>query len=81
MAFRWIQALGRTAGAHLPLVGGEGLLGRWGTFGYGKGYPDPQGNYGKSRSYGVTYIEKEILNNSGRYRTGWNCKYFGPDTK
>ena len=31
------------------------------------GCSDPQGNYEKSRSYGVTYIEKEILNNSGRY--------------
>lgn len=51
MASRWIQALGRTAGAHLPLVGGEGLLGRWGTFGYGKGCPDLQVNYRKSGNY------------------------------
>ena len=35
--------------------------GRRGTFGYGKGCPDPQGNYGKSGDYGVTNMRNKKL--------------------
>ena len=44
----WVQALGRTAGAYQPPAGSKGSLGHRGSFGYGKGCPDQQGNYGKS---------------------------------
>ena len=57
----WVQALGRTAGAYQPPAGSKGSLGHRGSFGYGKGCPDQQGNYGKSRSYGGTNIRNKKL--------------------